>query len=844
MVRRMRSELQATLLRSEENSFAALPLKAAAHYSAVFASASATSGVDNITQTAGNDDLSFSNTDQAQATDAFNGGLGTDTIKLFSPTVGAGLDPIIDLNALGAGALQGYEQIQFMGAAHLDLNANLFGGAGLPSNLAIIGGASSNTVISVRNASNFDASGWTFSGWTNTANETLRVFGTTGNDTIKGSVLRDSLAGGVGDDTYTVNNLLDLVVENAGEGTDTVQSAITYTLADNVENLTLTGTVLANGFGNAENNILIGNSANNILTGLAGNDTLNGGLGIDRMVGGLGDDAYYIDSVKDIVSESAGQGTDTVYVNLTPPVTPTVIVPAVRLGLNVENVVLQGTNNVNATGNVLANTMTGNAGKNKLDGGTGADAMAGGAGDDTYVVENVLDTVTENFGEGTDTVLSNKAWTLGANVENLTLSGLTAINGTGNGLSNVIIGNSGINTLTGFAGADTLDGGKGADQLIGGQDDDTYVVDNALDVVTELSGEGYDTVNAKVNYTLGANLEKLVLASVTAKNGTGNSADNMIIGNTSANILTGMDGSDTLDGGSGADQLIGGNGDDIYVVDQIGDVIVELAGAGTGVDLIKSKANTFVMSANVENMQLETGGVTGTGNALDNIITGNAAANNLNGMAGNDTLIGGAGNDTMKGGAGDDTYSVDSTLDTVVELTGEGTDTVNASATFTLGAFVDNLNLLTGAVNGTGNAENNVINGNAAANTLSGLAGNDTINGGAGVDILIGGAGADQLTGGADLDTFKYVALTDSNAGATDTITDFVAGEKIDLSAIDTNSALAGDQAFVVDTDGIYTAGEIRILGDTVYVYADGDGVADMQFTLTGYTLSGSDFVL
>lgn len=112
--------------------------------------------------------------------------------------------------------------------------------------------------------------------------------------------------------------------------------------------------------------------------------------------------------------------------------------------------------------------LIGGLGNDRLNGGVGIDSMTGGVGDDTYVVDNIGDTVIENYNEGLDTIESSVSYNLGANLENLTLLGTGAINGTGNYLDNLLIGNNALNTLTGASGNDWLDGNGGTDTLIGG----------------------------------------------------------------------------------------------------------------------------------------------------------------------------------------------------------------------------------------------------------------------------------------------------------------------------------------------------------------------------------------
>jgi Ca2+-binding RTX toxin-like protein len=488
------------------------------------------------------------------------------------------------------------------------------------------------------------------------------LYGHDGNDTIDGKTGDDLLVGGTGNDIYTVDSSGDIIVEQAGEGTDAVRSSVTHTLAVNVENLTLTGSGIINGTGNALDNVIAGNSAANTLSGGDGNDTLIGGAGIDTLVGGLGNDVYVVDVVGDVVTEQASAGTDTVQTGITYTLASLA---------NVEHLTLTGSGNINGTGNANANVLTGNAGNNILDGGTGADTLIGAIGNDTYVVDLVSDVVTELAGEGVDLVQTSVSYTLSANVENMTLSGTSNINATGNAENNVLTGNTGNNTLTGGAGNDALNGGAGIDTLVGGTGDDTYTVDTTTDVITELAGEGTDTVSTGITFDLTsrANIENLTLTGTGTINGTGNSLNNVLIGNGANNTLNGGLGNDVLDGGLGNDTMIGGAGDDTYYVNVSTDVVTESSGGGT--DTVNAAITyTIASAANLENINLTgTSAINATGNGLANVLIGNSNTNAISAGAGNDTLDGGAGTDTLTGGTGNDTYRMARGygVDTVVE---------------------------------------------------------------------------------------------------------------------------------------------------------------------------------
>ena len=631
--------------------------------------------------------------------------------------------------------------------------------------------------------------------------------GKAGSDTLIGAIGIDTMIGGTGNDTYYVDNAADVIIENLNEGTDTVISNISYTLGDNLENLLLelnAGNI--NGTGNDLDNAITGNAENNILEGKAGSDTLIGAIGIDTMIGGIGNDIYYVDNSGDVITENSNEGSDTVNSSTT-----------YTLDNNVENLNLTGASNINGAGNSLNNIITGNSGNNILDGSSGADTMIGGAGNDTYYVDNTGDAVTENLNEGTDTVNSSITYTLGSNIENLTLTGSSSINGTGNTLNNAITGNSGNNVL---------DGSSGADTMIGGAGNDTYYVDNAGDIVTENAYEGTDTVQSSVSYTLGANLENLVLTGTSNINATGNTLDNTITGNSGNNILTGDSGNDTYNfsAGFGNDTISDTGGTDninfsseilrsnVNFVKDVNDLNITITGSS---DQIKVQ-NWFLNSANkIETVSFANDSSTMTSSQIDALfnqstgdtITGTSGNDVLTGTNGNDSIIALGGNDTITGGTGNDT--IDSGYngagaDVYNFNLGDGQDVINDYSyvynendkiSFGSGITQNDLyvtasgNNLILKINGTQDQitikdyylnsssspynkieqfyfsqtattltttdiENMVIiEGTASNDTLNGTAANDTIYGYAGNDFIVAGAGNDTITGGTGNDT-------------------------------------------------------------------------------------------
>ncbi|MBW6420234.1 M10 family metallopeptidase C-terminal domain-containing protein [Rhizobium sp. XQZ8] len=594
------------------------------------------------------------------------------------------------------------------------------------------------------------------------------------------------------------------------------------------------GAVIENAIGGSGNDTIYGNSANNVLDGRGGVDTL---------IGGAGNDTYVLGAENDSVNDSSGVDTIT-----------STITRSLAAYTTIENLTLLGTGNINGTGNDLNNVIIGTSGKNTLVGGngndtldglTGIDILNGGGGSDIYVLGAESDSITDSSGVDTITSTITRSLAGYAMIENLTLLGTGNINGTGNDLSNVIIGTSGKNTLVGGNGNDTLDGLTGIDILNGGGGSDIYVLGAESDSITDSSG--VDTITSTITRSLAgyAMIENLTLLGTGNINGTGNDLNNVIIGTSGKNTLVGGNGNDTLDGLTGVDTLNGGAGNDIYVLGSESDSIVDSAGSDTITSTITRSLTGYTA---IENLTLlGTGDINGTGNDLNNVIRGTSGKNTLVGGNGNDTLDGLTGIDILNGGAGNDTYVLGAESDSVTDSSGVDTITSAISRSLAGYATIENLTLLgTAKINGTGNGLSNTITGNEADNVL---------NGGAGNDKLIGGAGKDTLTGGAGVDSFLFNAALSASTNV-DNITDFVVADDTILleNAIFTvfttvGAILTGN--FVKGTDGLAKDNDDYLIyeTDTGNLFYDNNGKATGGSTLIAHLtvnlgLTYNDFLI
>lgn len=710
----------------------------------------------------------------------------------------------------------------------------------------------------------------------NAGNDTLTGGG--GNDWISGDSGSDQLFGGAGDDVLYMD-ALDVFI-NGGEGLDQVivvtSQAVTLDLASNG---------LERAFGNDGNDLFKSNGSVDVtIHGASGNDSIRGGTGADLLIGGEGDDRLEGDLGSDSLDGEAGNDNIDGHAGIDS-----------LMGGSGDDLLNGGSEN---------DTLIGGDGNDTLIGGTGADRLIGGLGSDRYQVDNILDVIIELAGEGIDLVETSVNLSIAnlPDVESIVLSGTSNIAATGNSSHNSLSGNSGNNNLGGGSGNDTLNGAAGIDTLIGGSGDDLYQVDTTTDMLTELSNDGIDSIQASVSFSL-ANLidfENLQLTGNLPINGTGNANNNILTGNIANNqlqggfgndtifgdggddVLTGSngfdsltggsgndsldgggdndtlnggDGNDTLNGGLGLDRLIGGSGNDRYLVDSVSDVIVD--SVNEGIDTVETNISYSIASLpDVEAIVLSgTANVNATGNVANNSLSGNGGNNILKGDAGNDTLIGGAGIDTLVGGSGNDLFQVDSTTDTITEYANDGSDTIQASVSFSLATYphLENLQLIGSTpITAGGNSANNLLVGNSGNNQINGDSGADTLTGGAGSDIFVfrfcqsGISIIDRITDFA-VDIDKIDLLTQSGAALNPPAAFSRAGNSnattiasmVNQIFMDANGAIAGNQSLAINSAALVQsttgpiAGTYLVINDSI---AGFQHLNDLCVNITGFS--------
>lgn len=474
-----------------------------------------------------------------------------------------------------------------------------------------------------------------------------------------------------------------------------------------------------------------------------------------------------------------------------------------------------GLGNDTLDGGVDNDFMYGDEGNDTMRGGLGIDTMFGNDGNDTMY--GGLDGDILNGGAGDDVIYGGDGVTVGGvlDPEDPVAVALLDDNINGGSGNDILYGGGGWDALAGMSGHDILVPGTGGnaqggrDTMDGGEGDDIYIVEDALDF------ESQDFADS------GLTTAQLILKGPAFRQGNGLGIDEVrLAANAAGDYIIGVTNAlGVVQGFTGIERIV--------------------IGTGTGATANRNGTAAINVDASLANPGINLG--------LE--ILGNAGANTIIGTAFNDYLDGGLGNDVLEGGTGDDTYVLSAAGDVVTELTGSGNDTVIVDGAFnyTLSADVESLILQSTALQGTGNALDNVITGNASNNVLRGLAGNDTLNGGAGNDQLWGGAGFDTLTGGAGNDVFVFGSVADigNNALIMETVTDFAAGDLLDFTSIDANTGTNGFQFFTYIGSGPFTgAGQLRYENGVLYGNVNADLAADFRINMLGLpTLSTASFV-
>jgi Ca2+-binding RTX toxin-like protein len=685
-----------------------------------------------------------------------------------------------------------------------------------------------------------------------------RLDGLDGNDRLSGLGGDDVLVGGAGAD-----------ILNGGDGID-LASYYTSVAAVNVDlvNHTASG-------GEAQGDTLIGiedlegSDWHDVLTGDGGDNWLYGLDGNDRLLGGNGNDVLIGGAGADVLDGGNGYNT-ALYAGSARGVSVDLAQGRAAYG-DADGDTLNGITDVvgsdfadtligDEAGNYLygeagADILVGNAGDDLLSGGAGADALYGGTGENAASYGGSSSAVAVNLATG----VSGAGDAQGDKLYQIT-------DLIGSDFNDFLTGDAGGNWLFGGDGKDLLAGGNGNDWLTAGEGADTLLGEAGNDLLeggagadTLYGGAGFNTASyASSGSAVAVNLATGVLGAGDAE------GDRLyqitdLMGSDFNDFLTGDAGSNWLSGGAGSDLLSGGDGDDVLEGGAGADTLY----GGTG-----SNAASYAESASAVSVNLGTG-VLGGGDAkgdklfqigdligsdFNDSLAGDAGSNWLSGGAGADQLAGGNGNDVLEGGAGADSLFGGAGFNATSYFGSASAISVNL-ATGVLGggdAVGDKLYQITDVI---GSNFNDYLTGDGSSNWLYGGAGGDLLSGGTGADLLEGGSGADVLAGGSGADLFLYQDIADSGltAATRDRIADFLwGGDQIDLSKIDANTAVGGDQAFkFIGTAGFSGGGgQLRYFAEAGVLVVAGDVNGDRQadFTIAVETsaksLSASDFVL
>ncbi|MGO1073973.1 calcium-binding protein [Inquilinus sp. CA228] len=701
------------------------------------------------------------------------------------------------------------------------------------------------------------------------------LYGMDGNDFLQGGAGADWLDGGAGIDTADYNGAAGVYV-NLATGYGYYGEAAGDRLF-NIENVqgttgygdTLIGSAVANvlsGYGG--NDSLIGNDGNDTLYGMDGNDYLHGGNGADWLDGGSGIDSaeYYY-------------GTAGVWIDLSTTYGYFGQAAGDRL-FNIENVYGTASYSDTLIGSAVANVLSGYGGNDYLEGGAGADTLYGGSDIDSAdyydSTAGVWVSLTSGYGYYGDAA-GDRLY----DIENLYGSASYGDTLIGSAANNSLYGYGGSDYLYGYDGNDLLSGADGNDYLYGGAGADALYGGAGVDSAEYYSGTTGVWIDLSTTYGYYGEAAGDRLYDVETVYGTasysdtliGSAADNSLYGyggydylygSAGNDTLSGGDSNDYLEGGAGADMLYGGTGVDAadYYDSTVG-VWVDLStGYGYYGDAAGDRLydiETVYGSASY--------GDTLIGSAANDSLYGYGGADRLYGNAGDDTLSGGAGNDYLQGGTGADTLYGGTDNDTADYYASTAGVWIDLGTTYgyygdaagdrlydietVYGSASYGDTLIGSAVNNSlyGYGGNDGLYGQDGNDYLSGGDGNDYLSGGNGGDTLIGAAGQDTLVGGAGADRFVYETLAQSPVGAgADRITDFshAQADRIDLSAIDANTGVAGNQAFVFGGAGagglhfVFSGFDTLITGDV-----NGDGTADFSIVLSGnIALAAADFVL